>query len=149
MIHEIGRSERCAAVGTAVIALQGEGPLRDEMSAGQGGAFQAGFFTAKQVGQEGEQMIHTGLARGHIPAFHQRRPVQVNPHHLLDHLGDVGKRLHWHLAHGMEQLFADTITVFFQSCDESHQRDGGFIISGDFGLLHREIHGLIAQSYLA
>ena len=119
LIDEAGRMERCAAKRAAVVALQGEGAVRNQMAAGQGSALKASLL-AKHVSQEGEKMIGPCLTRGYVPAFHQWCPVEVDAHHIVDACGNVCQLFNGNGSQCTQQFFADAVTCLSQSGDESH-----------------------------
>ena len=129
MIHETGASEQRAAIGTAVVALQREGSIGDEVTAGQRDAFEASFLTTEEVGYESDQMVHAGLTGGSVPTFHQGHPVEINPEGFIDHRCDLSQLIGGNLGQGMEELFAHTVAVFFQPCYESHHWHRRFIMA--------------------
>ena len=135
------------AEGTAIVAFQWECSFRNQVTAGQRSSLEACFLT-EDVCNPCNEVVCKAFTCRHIPSLHERCPVELDTHHVVDAPGDFSQSVGRNGIQCMEQLLTHAEAVFLQTGDECHHRSRSFAFHVDVLTVDVEEHCSVAQSYI-
>ena len=117
------------------------------MSAGQRSSLEA-CLLAEDVGNPCNEVVGKAFTCRHIPSLHERCPVELDTHHVVDAPGDFSQLVGRNGIQCMEQLLTYAEAVFLQTGDECHHGSRSLASHVDVLRVDVEEHSAVAQGYL-
>ena len=110
LIDKISSLKRCATERATIVALNGESPFRNKVTARKCRSLETCLLT-KDVGNPGNQMVSKTLTRWHIPSLDKWCPIELHTHHVVDTLGDFCESVCGNYIQSVKKFLTDAETI--------------------------------------